>query len=105
MVKIARNTLDICAICTLVSSVFFVIIHNEGWCGTMSVKYKTNILDLLKKAGYNTNRLRKEKLLGEATIQKLRNNELVSWKNIDAICMLIGCQVGDLLEYEEDQPL
>ena len=36
------------------------------------LKYKVNILDELKKAGYSTYRIRKERLIGEATAQKLR---------------------------------
>lgn len=67
----------------------------------MPIKYKADILSLLKEAGYSTYRLRKEKILGEATIQKIRNQELVSWENISTICGLIHCQPGDILEYRE----
>ena len=62
------------------------------------ITYKINVLQALKENGYNTNRLRKEKLLAESTIQQLRENKLVSWKNIDTICSLLGCQIGDILE-------
>lgn len=65
----------------------------------MPIHYKLNILQSLKAAGYNTSVLRKEKLMGEATIQKLRKRELVSWNNINTICKLLNCQSGDLLEY------
>lgn len=65
----------------------------------MPLKYKINVLEELKKKGYNTNRLRMEKLLGESTIQKLRNNESISWDNIEKICSLLECQPGDLIEY------
>lgn len=65
----------------------------------MPIRYKINVLAALKEKGYNTNRLRKEKLLGESTIQQLRNGELVSWNNIDRICSMLGCQPGDLVEH------
>lgn len=68
----------------------------------MPIKYKLNILDELKKAGYSTYRIRKEKLLSESTVQKFRNNEAVSWDNIATICKLLNCQPGDILEYESD---
>lgn len=68
----------------------------------MSIAYKINVLAELKEKGYNTTRLRKEKLIGESTIQQLRENKLVSWKNIDRICKLLDCQIGDILEYEKD---
>lgn len=64
----------------------------------MPIQYKGNILQLLKDAGYNTTRLRREKILGEATIQKLREDKLVSWANVDTICGLLNCQIGDILE-------
>lgn len=70
----------------------------------MSIQYKINTLQSLKNAGYNTNRLRKEKILGEATIQKLRNNELASWRTIDNLCRLLNCQPGDIMEYVPDEP-
>lgn len=69
----------------------------------MPIRYKVNILSSLKDAGYNTSVLRRKKLIGEATIQKLRKNELVSWKNITTICKLLKCQPGDILEYVEDE--
>lgn len=65
----------------------------------MPIRYKVNVLAALKEKGYNTSRLRKEKLLGESTIQQLRNGELVSWNNIDRICTMLGCQPGDLVEH------
>ncbi len=65
------------------------------------VQYKIDILAALNNAGYSSYRLRKEKLMGERTIQQLRTNSLVSWANIDIICRLLNCQPGDLLEYTD----
>lgn len=67
----------------------------------MSIIYKTNILAALKEKGYNTTRLRKEKLLAESTIQQLRENKLVSWSNVDRLCTLLECQIGDILEHRK----
>lgn len=69
----------------------------------MPIQYKKDILAALKAAGYSTYKLRQDKLLGEAAIQQLRNNELVSWANIARLCSLLDCQPGDILEYEEEQ--
>lgn len=65
----------------------------------MPVQYKIDILTALREAGYNTNRLRKEKLLSEGVIQSLRENRHVSLQNIARICQLLNCQPGDVLEY------
>ena len=72
----------------------------------MPIKYKIDILAGLKEKGYSTYRIRKNKLMGEATVQKLRNKEPVSWENISTICKLfkiLDCQVGDIMEYVEDE--
>lgn len=48
----------------------------------MAIIYKTDILNALKAKGYSTYFLRTKKILGEATIQKIRKKELVSWENM-----------------------
>ena len=70
--------------------------------GRFVIKYKVDILTALKEAGYNTNRLRKEKLLSEGVIQSLRENKYIALQNIDRICCLLECQPADLLEYVKD---
>ena len=67
----------------------------------MPISYKIDILAELKATGYSTYRLRKEKLLGESTIQSLRSGELVSWENISRICEMLNCQPGDLLQFSK----
>lgn len=68
----------------------------------MPVKYKIDVLAALKDKGYNTSRIRREKLIGEATIQRLRHNQSVSYDVLGKLCELLGCQVGDILEYVPD---
>jgi putative transcriptional regulator len=68
----------------------------------MSLVYKIDVLEALKERGYNTNRLRKEKLLAESTIQKLRKREPISWANINQICQLLKCQPDYFLLHEEE---
>ena len=68
----------------------------------MPMTYKMNVLDALKAVGITTYKIRKEKLLSESTVQKLRNSEPVSWENIEALCRLLNCQPGDILEYVTD---
>lgn len=68
----------------------------------MPIKYKIDILKALKEAGYNTNRIRKEKLLSEGTLQRLRNDELVNLETIGKICQLLDCQPSDLVEYVKE---
>ncbi|MBQ5593125.1 MAG: helix-turn-helix domain-containing protein [Bacteroidales bacterium] len=69
---------------------------------TMAIIYKIDILEALKSKGYNTNKLRKEKILSESVIQGLRENRYITLPNISTICALLECQPGDLLEYVSD---
>lgn len=68
----------------------------------MPIKYKIDILPMLKEAGFNTTRLRREKLLSESTIQALREGKAVSIDNISRICAMLNCQPGDILEYVDE---
>jgi putative transcriptional regulator len=68
----------------------------------MPLKYKIDVVASLKEKGYYPQRIRKEKILSESTMTKLRQNQPVSWENIETICRLLECQPGDILEYQED---
>lgn len=67
----------------------------------MPLKYKTDILGLLKEAGYSAYKLKKEHILGEATIQSLRVGKPIAWTSLETICDLLQCQPGDLIEREQ----
>ena len=68
------------------------------------IKYKIDILTTLKNKGYSTYKLRKNKILGEATIQKYRNNECIdAITNLNLLCELLECQPGDIIEYVPDK--
>lgn len=68
----------------------------------MPIVYRIEVLPALKKAGYNTTRLRREKLLSESTLQKFREGKPVSWENLETLCALLSCQPGDIIEYKEE---
>lgn len=73
---------------------------SKGWKEghSMPMRYKFDVLQALKDKGYNTNVLRKNKLLAEGALQRLRHSEPVSWSSLEQICTLLDCQPGDLLE-------
>lgn len=68
----------------------------------MPLRYRIDVLQALKDNGFNTNKLRKEKLLSEGAIQRLRHSEPVSWSNIEQLCKLLQCQPADIMEYVEE---
>lgn len=68
----------------------------------MGMKYKVDVIAAMKEAGYNTNRIRKEKIMGESMLQKIRSGQMVSWATLETICDLLNCQPGDLIEYVKE---
>lgn len=68
----------------------------------MPIVYKIDVLSALKEAGYNTNRIRKEKIMGEAMLQKIRSGQMPSWSVLETICDLLDCQPADVIEYQRD---
>lgn len=66
------------------------------------LKYKIDVLAALKEKGYNTNKIRKEKIMGEAMLQKLRSGQMVSWSTLDTLCCLLDFQPADLIEYVKE---
>ena len=68
------------------------------------ILYK-NIQQKLKEAGYNTNRIRKEKLLSDSTLTKLRNNKSITMTTLNNICGLLHCTPTDIIEYIPDEDI
>jgi len=68
----------------------------------MPIIYKVDVLAKLKDAGYNTNRIRKEKIMGESMLQKIRSGQMVSWATMETLCELLDCQPADLIEYVKE---
>jgi len=61
--------------------------------------YKIDVIAKLKEAGYNTSTIRKEKIMGESMLQKIRSGQMVSWAVLEVLCELLDCQPGDIVEY------
>ena len=76
------------------------LINRNG--GYKMLAYKIDVLESLKESGYNTTRLRKEKLLNESAIQYLREGKPVGAKALNNICMLLDMQPGNIIKYVED---
>ena len=59
--------------------------------------YKIDILKELTERGYGAGWMRRHKLMGESTIQKLRCGEMVSIDTINTICILLKCQPSHII--------
>ena len=67
----------------------------------MSMKYD-KLFALMKEKGYSSYRLRKDKLVGQSLLQKLRNGGDIDTRTISKFCDLLDCQPGDIMEYVPD---
>lgn len=67
------------------------------------LRYKINILEELKKAGYSSYRMRQERTLAESTLQRLRTGDTaINLSSLEPVCRILHCQPGDLVEWVED---
>ena len=62
------------------------------------IRYKIDVMKALAEKGYTANKMRREKTLSEATMQKLRHGENVTTDTINKICIMLRMQPGDILE-------
>ena len=67
------------------------------------VKEGIDILDILGRSGYTTYTLRKEKIFGESSIQRLRKGGLPSWKELDFFCQKTCYRIEEVVEFVPDQ--
>lgn len=65
------------------------------------IRYKIDVLEVLKKRGFTTYKLRYDKLISDSAVSKLRKSEMVGLKTIDQLCGLLRCDVGDIIQYVE----
>ena len=60
--------------------------------------YKIDVLKELSKHGYTSTRMRKEKIMSEATMQNLRKGKGITTDTLNTICIILRCQPSDVLE-------
>jgi SOS regulatory protein LexA len=60
----------------------------------------SKLFTLMKSQGLSTYRIRKDSILSQSTLQKLREGKSVTTDAIATLCQVLKCQPGDLMEYE-----
>lgn len=67
------------------------------------LKYKIDVIEELKEAGYNSTRILKEGIISQGAMQKLRNNEMVGIKTLEKLCEILDMQPGNIIKYIEEK--
>ncbi len=62
------------------------------------IQYKIDVVEELKKRGYNTGRLRREKIIPGQTLTNLMAGKMVNMDTLSKICVMLRCQPGDVIE-------
>ena len=65
------------------------------------IRYKIDVIETLKEAGYNATRIYKERLISQNAMQKIRNGEPVGIKTLDKFCEMLDMQPGNIIKYIE----
>lgn len=69
----------------------------------MPIKYD-KLLRLLEEKRYTSYRIRKEKILGQATLTAIKNGTGgLDHRSISKLCEVLNCQPGDIMEYTSDE--
>lgn len=76
----------------------------------------TRLFNLLSSRGISIYKLKTDKVVGTATVDKIRRNNIgkgvnakgqkrenIDTASIDAICKYLNCQPGDIMEYIKDK--
>ena len=66
------------------------------------IRYK-NVLEQLKDAGYSTYVIKTPCVIGQASMQAIRNNKPVNLSTIDTICQLTGKRIEEIVEILQDK--
>ncbi len=64
------------------------------------INYKIDILKALAERGYSCNRMRREKILSESTMQNIRKGKGITTDTINTICIILRCQPSDIISVE-----
>ncbi len=67
----------------------------------MPIIYNIDVIQALKDAGYTSTRIRKEKLISESTMTRLRKKGDIDFVVLSKLCELLDCQPGDLISYQK----
>ena len=63
-------------------------------------KYKIDVVKALADRGYNSYRIKKDGIISQGSLTKLKNGGNVTLQTINAVCCMLRCDIGDILEIE-----
>lgn len=68
----------------------------------MPIKYD-KLLKLLDDRGITSYTIKKDNIIGQATLKKIKDGGDIDTRTISKLCHLLNCQPGDIMEYVEER--
>lgn len=61
-------------------------------------RYKIDVLKELSNRGYTSTKMRKCKIISQATLQNIRQGKGITTDTINTLCIILKCQPSDIIE-------
>lgn len=61
-------------------------------------RYKIDVLKELSNRGYTSKKMRKDKIISQATLQNIRQGKGITTDTINTLCIILKCQPSDIIE-------
>ena len=61
------------------------------------------LLRLMEVKGITSYTIKKDNIIGQATLKKIKEGGDIDTRTIAKLCRLLDCQPGDIMEYVEDE--
>lgn len=61
-------------------------------------RYKIDVLKELSNRGYTSTKMRKGKIISQATLQNIRQGKGITTDTINTLCIILKCQPSDIIE-------
>lgn len=66
------------------------------------ISYKINVYEELQKRGISSYAIKKNSLMSQSTLSKLKNNDTsITLSSLDKVCQLLQCDIADIIEFKE----
>lgn len=62
------------------------------------IRYKIDVVEELKRHGFNQTRIRKENLLPSQTVTNIRLGKSITLDTLNKLCLMCRLQPGDIIE-------
>lgn len=60
--------------------------------------YKIDVVQALAEKGYNSYKIKKDNLMSQGTLKKLKEKQNVTLETLNSICCMLRCNIEDVIK-------